>query len=442
MNRTENLRRKDISHFWHPYTDINDLEQKEFPVIEKAEGVYLVDTAGNRLLDGISSWWCVNLGHSHPDIVGAIRKQSGILQNSITGSMSHTEIIRLSEKIATIAPGNLSRVYYASDGACSVEAAMRISLQYWWNRGRPEKKKMISLSGGYHGDTLGCAGLGYIERFHRSVEHVLNRSIEAESPHCFHCIYNREPEYCELECFTSMEKAVTENSGSTAAVIVEPVCQGAAGMRIYPPEYLSRLKKLCDENDVLLILDEIAVGFGRTGKMFASELAETVPDLMCIGKGLTGGSLPMSAVVASEEIYDAFRSDSRMDRTFYHGHTFCGNPIAAAAACAAIDIYEKDNVLGNARMLAKMISEAFDQYRSIPGVHGSTALGCMSALEISEKSGGAQTALEIADAARRKGLFIRPLGSVLYLWPPLITGKMEMAKMLSIFEDSIIENLL
>ena len=441
MIRTENLRRKDISHFWHPYTDINSLEQKEFPIIERAEGVYLIDTDGRRLLDGISSWWCVNLGHSHPDIVGAIRKQSGILQNSITAGMSHTEVIRLSEKIAAIAPGNLSRVYYASDGACSVEAAMRISLQYWWNRGRPEKRKMISLSGGYHGDTIGCVGLGYIERFHGSVEHVVRKSITAESPHCFHCRYNREPEDCELPCFASMEKAIIENSDSTAAVIVEPVCQGAAGMRIYPPEYTARLRKLCDDNDVLLILDEIAVGFGRTGKMFASELAGVVPDMMCIGKGLTGGLLPMSAVVVSEEIYDAFRSDSRMDRTFYHGHTFCGNPIAAAAACAAIDIYERDNVLENAEVLAEMLSEAFSRYRDIPGVRGSTALGCMSALEISEENGGAETALNIANTAREKGLFIRPLGSVLYLWPPLVTTKTEMKKMLHIFEDALNENL-
>ncbi len=441
MNRTEILRRKDISHFWHPYTDINSLEKREFPVIEKAEGVYLVDTEGRRLLDGISSWWCVNLGHSHPDIIGAIRKQSGILQNSITGGMSHTEVIRLSEKIAAIAPGDLSRVYYASDGACSVEAAMRISIQYWWNLGRPEKKNIISLSGGYHGDTLGCVGLGYISRFHKSVEHVLKRSITAESPYCFHCRYHKRSEDCGLECFTSMEKAITENSTSTAAVIVEPLCQGAAGMRIYPPEYTARLRKVCDENDVLLILDEIAVGFGRTGKMFASELAGIVPDMMCVGKGLTGGSLPMSAVVASEAVYDAFRSDSQTDRTFYHGHTFCGNPIAAAAACAAIEVYERDNVLENAGMLSEMLSEAFWKYRSIEGVHGSTALGCISALEISEKRGGAGTALQIADSALRKGLFIRPLASVLYLWPPLVTRKKEMEKMLRIFEDSLIENL-
>jgi adenosylmethionine-8-amino-7-oxononanoate aminotransferase len=441
MIRTETLRKKDISHFWHPYTDISSLEQSRFPVIEEAEGVYLIDTDGHRMLDGISSWWCMNLGHSQRDIIEAIRKQSGMLQNSITGGMSHTKIIQLSEKIAEIAPGDLTRVYYASDGACSVEAAMRISIQYWWNKGRPGKKRMISLSGGYHGDTLGCVGLGYISRFHESVEHVINKSITAESPHCFHCRYKRKPEDCELECFNSMKKAVTENSGSIAAVIVEPVCQGAVGMRIYPPGYIAKLRKLCDENDVLLILDEIAVGFGRSGRMFASELAGIVPDMMCIGKGLTGGTLPMSAVVASDKIYDAFRSDVETDRTFYHGHTYCGNPIAAAAACAAIDVYERDKVLENVEMLSKMLSEAFKRFRNIPGVYGSTALGCMSSLEISEENGGSGKALEIDETSRRKGLFIRPLGPVLYLWPPLVTGKMDMEKMLRIFEDSLIENL-
>jgi len=441
MNRTEMFRKKDLSHFWHPYTDISSFERSEFSVIERAEGVFLYDTEGNRMLDGISSWWCMNLGHSQADIVQAIGKQSAKLQNSITGGMSHTQVIRLSEKIAHISPDGLSRVYYASDGACSVEAAMRISIQYWWNKGKPEKKGMISLAGGYHGDTLGCAGLGYISRFHKPVEHVLNRSVTAESPHCFHCGYGRKPEDCDLECFASMERAVIENSGSTAAVIVEPVCQGAAGMRIYPPEHTARLRKLCDENEVLLILDEIAVGFGRTGRMFASELTGIVPDMMCIGKGLTGGTLPMSAVAVKEEIYDSFRSDSRADRTFYHGHTYCGNPIAAAAACAAIDVYVRDNVPGNAEMLSEMISPAFKKYRSIPGVHDSTSLGCMSALEINGSEGGAATAEKIAETSRRKGLFIRPLGPVLYLWPPLVTCKEDMETMLQIFEDSIIENL-
>jgi len=441
MNRTGILRKKDISHFWHPYTDISSFELKEFSVIEKAEGVYLIDTEGHRILDGISSWWCMNLGHGQVDIIEAIRKQSGILQHSITGGISHVKVIELSDRIAGIAPGNLSRVYYASDGASAVEAAMRISIQYWWNAGKAQKRKMISLSGGYHGDTLGCMGLGYNDRFHKPLEHVINKAITAESPHCFHCRYNRQPEDCDLECFKSMEKTVQENADSAAAVIVEPVCQGAAGMRIYPPEYITRLRKLCDENDVLLILDEIAVGFGRTGRMFASELAEIVPDIMCIGKGLSGGTLPLSAVVTSDKVYNAFRSDIKMDRTFYHGHTYCGNPIAAAAACAALEVYERDNVLGNAAMLSKILSTAFSRYGNIRGVHGSTALGCMSAIEISEESGGSGTAGKIAETALGKGLFIRPLGPVLYLWPPLVTEMADMEKMLRIFEDSLVQNL-
>jgi len=244
-----------------------------------------------------------------------------------------------------------------------------------------------------------------------------------------------------LECLASMEKLITENADSTAAVIIEPLCQGAGGMRIYPPAYVARLRALCDSNDVLLIHDEIAVGFGRTGKMFASEFAGITPDIMCIGKGLTGGMLPMSAAVTSDEIYDTFRNIGDEDRTFYHGHTYCGNPIAAAAACAAIDVYERDCVLENAEMLASMLSSAFREFESITGVHGSTASGCMSSLEIGEMSGGRHTADQIAKTARGKGLFIRPLGSVLYLWPPLVTGENDMKEMLRIFKESLIENL-
>jgi adenosylmethionine---8-amino-7-oxononanoate aminotransferase len=441
MNRTDMLRRIDLKHHWHPYSNIGFLERNEFPIIESAEGVYLVDINGRRILDGISSWWCANLGHCHPAVTEAITRQAAKLQHSITGGMSHDAVIHLAEKIAGISPGGLSRVYFASDGASSVEAAMRLSLQYWWNLGRPEKKRMISLSGGYHGDTIGCVGLGFVDRFHRSIEHVVRRSITADSPHCFHCPFQKDRDNCNLECFSSMEEAIVQNSESAAAVIVEPVCQGAAGMRIYPPEYVSRLMQLCDENDVLLILDEIAVGFGRTGSMFAAELAGIAPDLMCIGKGLTGGALPMSAVVVSDQIYGAFRGDNQPDTTFYHGHTFSGNPVAAAAACSAIDIYRNENVLENAGMLSEIMSGAFSRFRRIPGVHGSASLGCMSSLEISEEIGGASTALKIADIAVRKGLFIRPLGSVLYLWPPLVTGKGELETMLQIFEDSLLEKL-
>ncbi|MCD6588403.1 MAG: adenosylmethionine--8-amino-7-oxononanoate transaminase [Candidatus Fermentibacteraceae bacterium] len=431
-------RKTDLEHMWHPYTDIQTLEQTDFPVIQSAEGVRLRDTQGKEYLDGISSWWCVNLGHSHPHIVESVVRQAAKLQHSITGGMSHTGVIRLSKMLLNIAPAGLNRVYYASDGASSVEAAVRMAIQYWWNLGLPEKKNIISLEGAYHGDTLGAVGLGFLPKFHKPIQHVVNRSLQAPAPHCFHCPY---ADNCSLQCFRGMEELLRENADTTAAVIVEPVCQGAAGIRIYPPEYVAKLRKLCTELNILLVADEIAVGFGRTGAMFASDLAEIQPDLMVVGKSLTGGYLPMSAVVATDEVYDSFRQDNGRDRTFYHGHTFSGNPLAAAAAIAALEVFENDNILEHSRVSAELMKNAFMKFGGIPGVHRSTSLGYMSALEISDQAGGRNTAAVVAASALEMGLFIRPLGAVVYLWPPLITQKSDMEEMLGIFGNCLKHSL-
>lgn len=436
-----NLRETDIRNLWHPYTNIETFRNSEFPIIVKADGITLTDSSGKTYFDGISSWWCVNLGHSHPYIVNSIAGQLDSLQQSITGGMSHDRVIELAAKLSAITPGDLNRVYLASDGASSVEAAIRIAVQFWWNNGKPEKKNIISISGGYHGDTLGAVGLGFIPAFHRSIEHVVARAEQAPSPHCFHCPFDKEPGCCSIDCFKGMEELVVNSAGTTAAVIAEPVCQGAAGIRIYPPEYVSKLRKLCSRESVLLILDEIAVGFGRTGRMFASDLAEVSPDIMILGKSLTAGYLPMSAAVVTDEIYDSFRSKPGMDRTFYHGHTFSGNPLASAAACAAIDVFTRDSVIDNNRKTAEIMSHAFNRFNTIPGVHRSVSLGWMSSLEVSENAGGAGSAAAIASNALKKGLLIRPLGRVLYLWPPLTANGAEMCEMLSIFEDSLREIL-
>ncbi|MCK5131389.1 MAG: adenosylmethionine--8-amino-7-oxononanoate transaminase [Candidatus Sabulitectum sp.] len=429
-----NYRETDLRHLWHPYTNTGKFEQTDFPIIQSASGVRLKDVAGKEYLDGISSWWCVNLGHSHPHIVNSVVQQAVSLQHSITGGMSHTGIIKLSEMLSVVAPGDLNRVYYASDGASGVEAALRIAIQYWWNLGRPEKKNIISLAGAYHGDTLGTVGLGFLPRFHKPIEHVVNRSAQVPAPHCFHCPFS---DSCSIQCFSGMEELLRAQAETAAAVIIEPVCQGAAGIRIYPPEYVTRLRKLCTELDVLLILDEIAVGFGRTGAMFASDLAGIQPDLMVLGKSLTGGYLPMSAVVTTSEIFDSFRSSEAKDRTFYHGHTFSGNPLASAAAIAALQVFERENVIQQSKLPASLLETAFSGFGEIPGVHRSTTLGCMSSLEISEKAGGCSAAADMAAMALERGLVIRPLGPVIYLWPPLVTEKSDMEQMLGIFDDCL-----
>ncbi len=435
MNGTDVLRGLDRDHFWHPYTPVESIGKDDFPVIREASGVYLVDTDGFRMLDGISSWWCVNLGHCNPALVSAVREQVGRLHHSITGGMSHEPVIRLAAGLAGISPEGLSRTYFASDGASAVEAAVRMAIQYWWNLGNPRKRKIISLEGGYHGDTLGCVGLGFVEKFHGSLAHVVDRSVTGPSPRCFHCPHRSEQPHCGLSCLDEFERVIRGNARDTAAVIVEPVCQGASGMRIYPPEYIGGLRRICDENDVLLILDEIAVGFMRTGEMFASGLAGITPDLMCIGKGLTGGTLPMSAVLVREHVYDSFRATGKRDGTFYHGHTFCGNPVAASAALAALDLYDSDFIRENTSMIAGMLAGAFGELDGMRGVRGATALGCMSSLELEGDDGSG--AARVAARARKMGLFIRPLGPVLYLWPPLVTTAEEMSSMLEIFTGAL-----
>ncbi len=426
-----NFRETDLLHLWHPYTDTNKFEQIDFPIIQSASGVRLKDSNGKEYLDGISSWWCVNLGHSHKHVVNSIVQQSVSLQHSITGGMSHTAVIELSEKLSQVTPGDLNRVYYASDGASGIEAALRMVIQYWWNLGQSEKKNIISLSGAYHGDTMGTVGLGFLPKFHKPIEHVVNRSLQIPAPICFHCA---DSENCTLQCFKDAEQILTKHSKTTAAVIIEPVCQGAAGIRIYPPEYVTKLRKLCTELDILLILDEIAVGFGRTGKMFASDLAEIQPDLMVVGKSLTAGYLPMSAVITTEEFFDSFRSIPGQDRTFYHGHTFSGNPIAAAAAIAALEVFEKENIIEQSKIPANLLKSGFEAFSEKPGVHKTKTLGCMSSLEISEQAGGAKATEKMAILALKEGLIIRPLGPIVYLWPPLVTNKSEMKEMLSIFD--------
>jgi len=424
---TDDLRTRDLRHLWHPYTDALALaeQDKNFPIIERAEGVRLFTTDGACLLDGISSWWACNLGHRHPRIVAAVQKQMELLDFSILGGMSHPNAIRLAERLSKLAPGALTRVFFASDGASATEAALKISLQYWRNVGQTQRTEFASLSDGYHGDTLGAVGVGFVPRFHAGFEPVLHKSHRADSPHCFHCPCGQMRGACDVECFASMERVFDEQADRLAAVIVEPLCQGAAGMRIYPEEYLRRLRRLCDSRDVLLIADEIAVGFGRTGAMFACDRAGIAPDIMCIGKGLTSGCLPLSAAITTDKIFDTFGGT---EQTFYHGHTHCGNPIAAAAALAALDVYAALDVVEHTRAGAATIATAVGEMAT-----RTSALGMIGVVEL-------DTAAHARTAARKAvnaGLLLRPLGNILYLWPPLITTPDDLKTMLAIMADCI-----
>ncbi|MCG2661214.1 MAG: adenosylmethionine--8-amino-7-oxononanoate transaminase, partial [Kiritimatiellae bacterium] len=380
---TENYRDLDRRHLWHPYSRHSAIRDTAFPVMVRGEGVYLFDSDGRRYLDAISSWWACNLGHSHPRLVKAIARQAQRLQHSILGNLSHPGAIELAARLGQLFPDRRRRVFFAGDGASAVEAALKIAVQYWHNRGRPERRGFVSLGNAYHGDTLGAVSVGYVPEFHAPFQPLLFPVFRAPAPCCGICAHGLRPDTCAQECVASMADILKKHAAEIAAVIVEPMCQGAAGMRIYAPACLAKMAALCRKHDVLLIADEIAMGFGRTGRMFAFEHAGIDPDIVCLGKGLAGGYLPMSATIVREALYETF-TDQPTDHTFYHGHTFAGNPVAAAVALETLRIYEEDRIVERAREAGERLQTALAPIRGLSGVRDVRGLGLVAAVELAE----------------------------------------------------------
>ena len=401
----------DRNSLWHPYTKHSSIASG-LPIIARGKGPYLYGMDGRRYLDAVSSWWACGLGHGNPRIVKAIVKQAGILQHSILGNLSHPRAIELASRIVALFAGGPRRVLFASDGASAVEAALKVALQYWHNIGMPERRRFASLQEAYHGDTLGAVSVGYIRGFHKPFRSSLFKVDRAESPCCAACVHGKKPETCSAECFNSMRRIIMRRRHELAAVIIEPLCQGAAGMRIYSPKYLRKLASLCRKHDILLIADEFAVGMGRTGRMFAFQHAGIAPDIVCVGKGLSAGYLPISATVVKKRIYDSF-SDQPVDRTFYHGHTFAGNPIACSAAIETLSIYEREDIVGRAARLGETLKAEMDRLTGLPGVSGVRSLGMIGAFDTPDAGRIRDTLLA------RNRILLRPLGNTVYLMLPL-----------------------
>ncbi|MEI6148260.1 MAG: adenosylmethionine--8-amino-7-oxononanoate transaminase [bacterium] len=416
--RYEAMDRRSI---WHPYTKHSVVEGGHLPIISRGEGVYLYESTGRRYLDAISSWWACNLGHNHPRLVEAIVRQARELQHSILGNLSHPRAIELAARLNELFPDD-RRVLFASDGACAVEAALKIALQYWHNLDRPEKCRFAALDFAYHGDTLGAVSVGYLKKFHEPFASVVFPVFQAPSPCCGACAFHESGEVCLEECFDTMRLILREHAHELAAVIIEPMCQGAGGMRMHSAEYLRRLAALCREKEVLLIADEVAMGFGRTGKMFAFEHAGILPDMVCLGKSLSGGYLPISATVVREPIFSTFR-DLPQDHTFYHGHTFAGNPIAAAAAVETLAVYQDEGIVARAAALGNVLAEELGALKDLPDVRNVRWLGMIGVIELNDdaQGRGAVRAAGIRDRLRQEGILLRPLGNVVYVMPPLVT---------------------
>ncbi len=428
-------KRCDKNHLWHPYTRFS-AHREGFPVIARGEGLYLFDIGGRRYLDAISSWWATNLGHSEPRLIDAITRQAGRLQHSILGNLSHEGAVVLAAELVRWFPDTRRHVFFSSDGASSVEAALKIAVSYWACRGKTGRYRLAALRDAYHGDTLGAVSVGYLPDFHQAVKPLLFDVYRADAPDCAHCPAGRRRGSCRCECFASMNAIFERHAAEMAAVIVEPMCQGAAGMRVYPAEYLRLLDALCRETGVLLIADEVAMGFARTGRMFAFEHAGIDPDIVCLGKGLSGGMLPLSATVVKDRIYRLFK-DRPVDNTFYHGHTFGGNPIAVAAALRTLAIYRDDHIVARAERLGRVLARRMAPLRRVPGVRDLRCLGLLAAVELDAYHG--QTASERAQQVRRylleRGILVRPLGPVVYLMPPLIIERPELCSL----ADTLVE---
>ncbi|MBI1317712.1 MAG: adenosylmethionine--8-amino-7-oxononanoate transaminase [Candidatus Hydrogenedens sp.] len=436
----DSLRELDYRHLWHPYTDIATHEKAPFHCVVRGEGSYLYEADGTALLDGIASWWCIALGHGYAPVIDAIREQAGQLQHCILGSLAHPPAIELAQRLAALAPGDLNRVYFAADGSSAVEAAMKMAVQHWQFRGEPQRTRFISLEQAYHGDTLGAISAGYIDWFQKPFADLVKPAIAAPTPHT----PSGDEETClraAHAAFKKLQAIVDEHADELAAVIVEPLVQGSAGIWIYPEEYLQSLRNLCDDYGILLIADEIATGLGRTGAMFACDRAGIVPDIMCLGKALTAGYLPLSATIATDAVYEAFRSTDGVPRVFWDGHTFCGNPITCAAGLATLDAYEKLDIPRSCAPREAMLAERFAAIAQLPGVAYHKTLGMIGMCALDEASGGAARAKRAALIARELGLFTRPLGTTLYLWPPLTVTEEELGLMLDRLEAAIVKSM-
>ncbi|MEA2223676.1 MAG: adenosylmethionine---8-amino-7-oxononanoate aminotransferase [Solirubrobacteraceae bacterium] len=420
---TRELAAIDKRALWHPFTQQQGWCEEEPLIIERAQGCTLFDTDGNGYLDGVSSLWCNVHGHGHPAIDRAVREQLERVAHTTMLGLSHPGAIELADRLVALAPRGLERVFYSDNGSTAAEVALKMAFQYWRHRGEPGRDGFICLRDAYHGDTIGSVSVGGIDLFHACFGPLLFDTWQAE------------PGDTE-----SMAALLGKHAGRVAAVIVEPLVQGAAGILTHPDGYLRDVRALCDEHDVLLICDEVATGFGRTGTMFACEQEDVAPDLMCVAKGLTGGYLPLAATLASERIYEAFLGNHAELKTFFHGHTYTGNPLACAAALATLDVFERERTLDALGPKIALLHTLLDELVvALPAVHEVRRRGFMVGIELRAFPLHARMGHQVALAARRRGAVIRPLGDVVVLMPPLAMSADELSHLVQITAASVAE---
>jgi adenosylmethionine-8-amino-7-oxononanoate aminotransferase len=424
----------DKRRVWHPYTAMDDYAQRVDPlVVVRAEGARLYDADGRSYLDANSSWWVAALGHGHPRLVAALERQARAFPHVSLAGVTHAPAAELAEALCKVAPGaggprELAHVFYSDDGSTAVEVALKLALQYWAQNGRPERRAFVALEGGFHGETLGCTAVGGVEVFRRPFAGALAQVFHVPSP--------GDPAHSLDEAVAALEDVLAREADRVAALVLEPIVQGAAGMRIYDPAYLRAARALCDRHDVFLIADEVFTGYGRTGPMWACQHAGVTPDLLCTAKGFSGGMLPMAATLATRRIFEGFLGSP--ERAFYYGHSFCGNPLGAAVALEVLRVFEDEKLLEATRPKAARIARCFEALGALPGVARTRALGMIGALELAGEAGYlARAGWQVYEEARRRGAYLRPLGNVVYVTPPLVIGDADLDELLAIVTESV-----
>ncbi|MFP4175863.1 MAG: adenosylmethionine--8-amino-7-oxononanoate transaminase, partial [Candidatus Brocadiia bacterium] len=439
---------KDLKYNWHPYTQMSRLEDDPPLFIEKADGIKLYDDDGNWYYDTIASWWCNVHGHGHPRIRNAVQEQMERLDHVLFAAVAHRPASELAERLVSITPEKLRRVFYSDDGSTAVEVALKMSVKYWRNQGREAKRSFVCLRPGYHGDTVGGMSVSGVTLFRQSFAPLLFDSTSVPGPYCYRCPLGLDRDSCDLACLQAMEESVRENADRTAGIILEPLLMAAGGMIVYPEEYLQGVARIAQRYGLHLIVDEVATGFGRTGQMFACDRAGVNPDFMCLSKGITGGTMPLAATLTTRDVYEAFLGEPGGDRTFYHGHTYTANPVGCAAALSSLELIGQNDLLSHVRNLSPVLHDGMQQLRTLPRVGDCRHIGFMAALELVKDDDSRDPypswhplLRKIYQNGLRHNIMLRPLGNIIYLFPPLCTNRRQLEDILHRTADTLRESL-
>lgn len=419
----------DKRYVWHPYTEMSSyIETTEPLVIVRAKGSRLYDADGRSYLDANSSWWVASLGHGHPRLLQALEDQARELAHCALAGITHPQAAYLAKELVSVAPPGLSHVFYSDNGSTAVEVALKMAVQYFAQNGEPRRHRFLALEGAFHGDTVGVASLGGVEVFRRPFAGIL-----------FDCVHVPSPGDASAyeQAFDALSRAIEHGADELAAVVLEPLVQGSSGMRIYDAEYLRHARTLCDRHGILLVLDEVFTGYGRTGTMWASEQAGIVPDFLCMAKGYSGGMFPMAATLTTDRIFEGFLGDK--SRAFYYGHTYTGNPLGAAVAREVLRIYRDENIIEGIAPRARKIADTFARMANLPGVASARSLGMIGALDLQDEASGylAPIGWRVSEEARKRGVYLRPLGNVIYVTPPINIAESELDELLGKVEEAV-----